>query len=225
MQPVSNLTLLSEDNRSRVLAAVRDMCRIFWGPDAGHCRDMTEGRFLKSLEALAAGCVNRPAFQIDEIRRLITGFEGHRSLFNYLEQEYVRLFINTRKGVRAPLYQSCYENQNASLMGAAARAMTKRLQSKGLDVAADLHEPPDHLAVELEYLYFLLHTGWQAQKGARLREAQQFCAAELLPWLTQLESRLSEEKGFCFYPLTVSALIWLIKLLADDTHRKKTPTV
>lgn len=216
LEPVSKLTLLSEEKRSSVLAAVREMCRIFWGPDIDHCREMVRNLFLEPLGMLAAGCPNTPALETGEIRRIISGSEDYRALFGYLEEGYLRLFVNTREGICAPLYHSCYEHQNAPLMGAAARAMNRRLQSKGLDVAADLHEPPDHLAVELEYLYFLLNTGWQEQNDALLQEARQFCGSELLPWLLQLESRLAGETDCRFYPLMVSALVWLVGLLAED---------
>ena len=43
----------------------------------------------------------------------------------------------------------------------------------------NIHEPPDHLAIELEYLCFLLSNGWQDQDGELIAEAGAFAAERL----------------------------------------------
>ena len=42
-------------------------------------------------------------------------------------------------------------------MGPEALAMARRLEQAGLTSSGSGNEPPDHLSIELEYLYFLLN--------------------------------------------------------------------
>jgi TorA maturation chaperone TorD len=45
-------------------------------------------------------------------------------------------------------------------MGEPAIDMKNRYESKGLSLSDEIHEPPDHISIEQEYLYFLLDKGW-----------------------------------------------------------------
>ncbi|NIQ90076.1 MAG: molecular chaperone TorD family protein, partial [Desulfobacterales bacterium] len=74
-------------------------------------------------------------------------------MYQHLEEGYVRLFISAKGGITAPLYESCYEFEGAPLMGRAAAEMKERFETKDLSVADTIQEPPDHLSIELEYLY------------------------------------------------------------------------
>jgi TorA maturation chaperone TorD len=71
----------------------------------------------------------------------------------------VRLFISNRTGITAPLFHSCYASGDGLLMGEPARMMREVLAAQGLDLAETVHEPPDHLSIELEYLYYLRERG------------------------------------------------------------------
>ena len=90
------------------------------------------------------------------------------ALFDFLEESYVRLFVNAQNGITAPLYHSCYQDtgqpdSQSGLMGESAGFMRQFFKSKGLSLANSINEPPDHLSIELEYLYFLLQQGVQHQ--------------------------------------------------------------
>ncbi len=54
-------------------------------------------------------------------------------------------------------------------MGPPAVRMKKRFESSGLSLSDNMHEPPDHLSIELEYLYFLLEKGWSDNEGSLSR--------------------------------------------------------
>ena len=96
-----------------------------------------------------------------------------------MEEEYIRLFISCKGGIDAPLYHSCYFSDDALLMG--EPAVKKKYASRGLDLAADLHEPTDHISIELEYLYFLLKKGWDDNEPVLIAEAASFASNTLLP--------------------------------------------
>jgi TorA-specific chaperone len=92
--------------------------------------------------------------------------------------------------------------------------MQRRFQSKGLSLAEDVGEPPDHLAIELEYLYFLLDKGWDDNDDRLITEASSFAAGVMIPWLVKLDQGITiNEPPGRFYPSLVSLLISLLQFI------------
>jgi TorA-specific chaperone len=79
------------------------------------------------------------------------------------------------------------------MMGEPALKMQRRFKSKGLAVDSDLHEPPDHLAIELEYLYFLLSKGRENPDRELIAEAGSFAAETMLPWVSMLQKQIASQ--------------------------------
>ncbi|NNL78445.1 MAG: molecular chaperone TorD family protein, partial [Desulfobacterales bacterium] len=144
------------------------------------------------------------------------------------EEAYVRLFVNARGGIVAPPYQSCYIGTEeigtkASLMGEPAVLMKQRFKSKGLSLASNMNEPPDHLAIELEYLYFLLEKGWADKSNEFVVEAAFFADQTMLPWVIQFRNLLKNETMCPLYPLSVNLLVSVLMVIADlDKVKQKT---
>lgn len=123
----------------------------------------------------------------------------------------MRLIVNDRGRIIAPLYESCYEDkENPRLMGDAAVRIQKRLEAEGMNIGDDIREPPDHLSIELEFLYFLLTQS--KPENSRVAAAAAF-ASQLLPWVQCFNKRLADETQCRFYPLIttvfVSVLQWI----------------
>ncbi len=127
-----------------------------------------------------------------------------------LETEYVRLFIASRGGVIAPPYESCHMAEAPRIMGDAALSMRSRLGKCGLEIALDSNEPPDHLAIELEYLYHLLATAWTDNNPAQETKARAFARLEMLPWVRRFRQALVKGEPHSAYlasaDLAVAAL-------------------
>ena len=156
----------------------------------------------------------------------MSGFSDAQSLFDFLETTYVRLFINSRGGISAPLYHSCYlesgqENAAPSIMGETAGLMKQRFGSKGLAIADTISEPPDHLSIEIEYLYFLLQNGWEQQHTEYLSEAVSFAETFMLPWVSRFCDRLSDEQDAPFYSQAAVLLKSNLSLIARFGYRKE----
>ncbi|MBA4395280.1 MAG: hypothetical protein C0407_17150 [Desulfobacca sp.] len=147
----------------------------------------------------------------EAIKVFLSAYSRGQTLYDSLEEEYIRLFISNRQGIPAPLYASCYvegeSSERAPLMGEPALAMQERFQSKGLSLGEDIGEPPDHLSIELEYLYFLLNIGWTNNDDQFITEASSFAADIMLPWVVKLEHGLAvEENPALFYPHLITLL-------------------
>ena len=120
------------------------------------------------------------------------------------------MFISHRDGITAPLYESCYlgvePGETASLMGKPAIKMNKRLQSSGLSIGDSIPEPPDHISIELEYLYYLLKKGWTEGRPTLFNEAVSFAAITMLPWVSKFRERLAGEAE-CRYYFFIASIV------------------
>jgi TorA-specific chaperone len=191
----------SEDQKTLLMGGLQKVCGVFWGPGMDQCSEMLEKGYFHEFESLAVFLDPDYADAVKKLRKNIQGFPDASSLFNFLEDAYVRLFVNGREGVTAPLYQSCYAYENAPLMGAPARRMLERLEAAGLALGDHLKEPPDHLSVEIEYLYFLIEN--------KPHEAPGF-AGEIKAWAEKLSERISGETACPVYPLFARVLCSLL---------------
>lgn len=128
-----------------------------------------------------------------------------------LESEYVRLFINSRDGIAAPLYESCYEPGSGKVMGEPHLAMRKLLAESGLEPTGEqASEPMDHLCIELEYLYVQLANGWGGGDDEALNTARSF-AADKLVWVRKFSDKISSAAAMGFYPAAAALLISMLE--------------
>jgi len=198
--------------KDAVLEGIQIMCRVFWGPDLESCRHMMEGDFFHSLESIFTRPEEKSSAILDNINLIIKKFDNDQSFYDHLNQCYVRLFVNSKEGIAAPLYESCYEFENAPMMGRPAVEMTQRFKSKGLSMENIVHEPPDHLAVELEYLFFLLQQGDELISN----EAASFAGETMLPWVSIFKQRLKSVKDDCrFYSFASGILVLFLELISN----------
>lgn len=198
-----------------LLDGLKMVSQIFWGPSGDRCVEMVEEDYLVRLEELTAVIDEKSRGDLRQILSIIRSFKDGDSLCEYLEPAYVRLFISAKEGIPAPLYESCYEYENAPLMGKPASAMKERFEAKGLSIADEILEPPDHVSIELEYLYFLLGKGWNDKDEAYITEASAFASDVMLPWVSKLSKRLASEKECRFYPLSATVLMGILTILGD----------
>jgi TorA-specific chaperone len=210
--------ILGEDEKQALLEGFRKLSDIFWGPDPQKCSEILSGSFWIPFEKIIPHMDLPSAAVLEKIKRWVKTFPDAEALWADLEETYVRLFISDRQGIRTPLYASCYEGETPSetrpLMGEPALARQLRYLSKGLSLAEDIGEPPDHLSIELEYLYFLLEKGWAEKNDLLLEEASFFASEIMLPWVLKFEHKLATvENENPFYPLTATLLVDFLKFI------------
>ena len=221
---MNSIISLDEANQAALLEGIAVLSQFYWGPAAEGGREILRGNYLKSFEALKPIVGYEPPGIFDELKAINTSFADEDEFFQYLEQSYVRLFINSRDGITAPLYASCYvaesaPGENAPLMGPPAALMKERFQSKGLSLGDHIHEPPDHLSIELEYLYFLLEKGWSGDDAALKNEGTSFAGEIMLPWVIKFQERIvTVETGNRFYHLTTAILCAILRFIGASDN-------
>lgn len=218
---MNTLIHLSQKQQAAALEALHILCDIFWGPDIDKCKRFFYQNGFRPFDILADRWKHASPGILDNLKGFIRNFPDEAALFSFLEEAYIRIFINARTSV-VPLYQSCYDDSStqltepqAVLMGPSAVLMKERFADKGLSLADDLNDPPDHLAIELEYLYFLLQRGWSQQDDVLLSEAVTFASDCMLPWVTAFRNRLLSELNCPFYPLAAALLVAYLKGLSN----------
>ena len=213
---------LDETNQAVLLEGIALLASFFWGPRAEDGHDYLQGTYLTPFKALKQTVTYDPPDVIDKLIAFNTSFSDNNDIFQCLEQAYVRLFINSLDGIAAPLYASCYASASstggdAALMGPAAIEMKERFEAKGLSLGDQIHEPPDHLSIELEYLYFLLNKGWSDGDPALIDEAVSFAAETMLPWVTRFHERIAPvETNYRFYQLIVAVLCSILRFIGGS---------
>ena len=212
--------MLDKKQQKDLLDCISTLARYFWGPDLKNIREVFHNTYLDPFEASDSYVNYTPKGICKELKSITSRFRNEDEIFQYLESAYVRLFVNSRDGIIAPLYASCYENgaasyQNSPLMGSSATMMKQLFESKGLSLGNDVHEPPDHLSIELEYLYFLLEKGWSEDNTVLLSEAASFADEVMLPWVTYLQTRIAQERECRFYPLITALLVSILNCIAQ----------
>ena len=188
---MDRINTISPERSADLLSGLRFLCRLFWGPDFRQSLEMTQGGFLSVFNPLKAILSKRAAGAVDTFGAFLKDRPEPDALRRELQITHTRLFVSNREALSAPIYQSCYLFDGAPLMGAPAIRMQERLASAGLSISGEGNEPPDHLAVELEYLYFLLEKGLEDENPESAARAADFADSELSAWLPLFVERLS----------------------------------
>jgi len=212
-----NGSLFSDDQRKALLGGIQTACRLFWGPDDSHCQEMKQNGLFNELAPIAPILRIHPPDTLRKLNKMIVRYEDSRTtLFDALETAYVGLFISNREERIIPLYQSCHEYDHAPMMGASAIMMKERLAAVNLSLGPHINEPPDHIAIELEYLYFLLTNGWADENASQVKEASSFAADTMLPWILKLHNRLVHHPDAAFYSLGMAVIIGIIQSVGNS---------
>ena len=201
-----------------ILGGLKIMSQTFWGPSIEGCSEMVEEDYLNRLDSLTSVLRTGAGDGLQEIVSILKTFPDGDSLYQHLEEGYVRLFIGAKCGITAPLYESCYEFEGAPLMGRAAAKMKERFETKNLSVADTIREPPDHLSIELEYLYFVLDKGWREEDDALVAEAVDFASDIMLPWISKLSKKLASEEKCRYYPFMAAVLVEVLNVIGRQSE-------
>lgn len=98
---------------------------------------------------------------------------------NDLLVAYARLFVGPN-GLLAPPYGSVYLDGEKMVMGDSTMAVIRMYEEQGLSMDGDFRNLPDHVSVELEFMYYLAFKEVEALKESRHIEALDYIRAQTL---------------------------------------------
>jgi putative dimethyl sulfoxide reductase chaperone len=191
--------------------------QIFWGPDPETVTRFSEHDFYEELNRLAFELDASGQVAINRIKRYARSFPDPTALNEQLETDYIRLFVSALGGVKAPLYQSHYSSPDGQLMKEPAIVMRDRLIQAGLSLVDRPGEPADHLAIEIEYLFYLWESALNGSTWTLEEEARRFIEIDLLPWLEIFSLRLDDDSGAEFYSAAAHMLLSILNRLRSVT--------
>jgi TorA-specific chaperone len=212
MQPIA-----TELKRTRCLAVLKTLCRIFWEPDLELCQEIINGKFVRLLQDASDTFGADLSTAVASAVGLAGQYKDAEALCADLSEGYIALFISDIKGIPAPLYHSCYLASDSRLMGPPAIDMRNRIERHGLSVSLQGNEPADHLCIELEYLYYLLNKGWSESSGNHVQEAVQFAGDVMAGWVSLFYERIALDGRFLFYEVAAQLLCSIVRNLSEPT--------
>ncbi|OIQ50282.1 Tat proofreading chaperone DmsD [Pseudodesulfovibrio hydrargyri] len=195
------------------LLNLMELCAaVFRGPDEQGWRELA----TLGVPELLGRVQDFPAIQAGPLEGLGDALAPHVETgdFSPLEAEYIRLFIAGPGGVPAPLYESCHRDGAGRIMGRSALAMRDRLAKAGLEISLPSNEPPDHLALELEYLFHLCAEGWTANP-ALAGEAARFAGEVMTPWVGRFRDALAGADPDPVYLAAADTMLALLSAVAE----------
>ena len=117
--------------------------------------------------------------------------------------DYTKLFVGPY-GLLAPPYGSMYLEDNDRVMGDSTIEARNRYEEEGLDIC--LKEVPDHITIEMEFMYFLIFKEIEAtnnndsNNASRFQEKQRaFLKNHLGAWIPEFASKVEANAQTEFY--------------------------
>jgi TorA maturation chaperone TorD len=132
----------------------------------------TQETFFDALiEALTAIAPNAADYAL-HMKQLIAQADQQT-----LAIEYARLFVGPYE-LAAPPYGSVYLDEGRRVMGDSTMALIEMYREYGLKITDDFKDMPDHIAVELEFMYYLIYKELEAEQRIEPEKVLLFCEAQ-----------------------------------------------
>lgn len=135
---------------------------IFYRPDREFALYLRNG-FIGDIKFLDKAALNGFSTFLTENRE-----KDDEEFYEMLAVEYTRLFKTAIPEVPCPPYESMYRED--VIMGDSTLSVLDFYNKAGLNVIEKFHDLPDHVAVELEFLYYLTENGFSAQHDSFIKE-------------------------------------------------------
>lgn len=170
--------------------------------------------FAKLLSELGSGASDAMA-NMAEARELVSVDE--------LKIEYTRLFVGPF-ALPAPPYGSVYLDDGRRLMGDSTIDAVRRYREVGIEMDPVQHDVPDHIAVELEFMAYLLHLEQVAAADddaveKALERQESFLEKHLCAWVPIFAEKVEQDTESAFYHELVGAVSLFV---VEDLERVRT---
>lgn len=158
-----------------------------------------EGLFKNLTYSLTQTCAGAAVFSSEMERAFLEADEEE------LKVEYARLFVGPFE-LKAPPYGSVYLDGERKAMGDSTMEVMKLYEEAGLIMDEEFKELPDHIAAELEFLYYLIYREIETQENSEKDKAlvfkeirNHFFNRFLSPWVPSFCQKMKESTDNLFY--------------------------
>ncbi|MFQ5611200.1 MAG: molecular chaperone TorD family protein [Anaerolineae bacterium] len=189
------------------------------------------GELLAALEALDEGLAHiwQQAMMLGQGARGRPG-NGSAESATPLRRTFNRLFVGPLPPLAHP-YESVYRTPNGRLMGEVTMQVIQAYAEAGLAVTEDRRDPPDHVAVELEFMAHLIEEevearaeGDQVRAAAYLTRQINFLHDHLAQWIPHFCNRVAQANPEGFYGQAAVTLAgFIVRDLEWTTAAKQAP--
>ena len=167
-------------------------------PDEEFYAAVCDGSFATAVAHMCA------ALPYDLESAATAGLDSVGDSYTEFESEYIRLFDVGAAGPPCPLYGGEYIGDRMKVMEDA----TRFYNFFQLRLSPQLHELPDHITTELEFLHYLTFREAEARQqgldpAPLLRAERDFLARHLCKWVPRMQTRLAKQTTLPFFPALV----------------------
>ena len=184
------------NHESSRMTALRMLSDCFFLPDP----ELSEK--LENLEFNMAN-VFEPA--VEFVQNMRKDFKSSVDL-EPLKIDFSKLFVGPYQLSAAP-YGSVYLEDERKLIGDSTQDLRNRYREAGLDTAKTFKDAPDHISVELEFMYYLIFKEIEAFADADIetaigfiRRQKSFLKDHLMAWVPEFAKNIIEYAEYPFYP-------------------------
>jgi TorA maturation chaperone TorD len=156
---------------------------------------------LTDLEQQMADVSAETMLYIKEMKQEIKRLDD----LDALSLDFSRLFLGPYK-MHAPPYGSVYLDGERQIMGESTLEVRNIYRESGLDISSDFRNPPDHIAAELEFMYFLILKEIEAIGNSDidatvnvLEKQRTFLRENLRAWVFDFADTIEEKAETDFY--------------------------
>ncbi len=134
---------------------------IFHKPDREFTSYLRDG-FIEDVKFLDKAAISGFFTFLKENRE-----KNEEKFYEMIAVEYTRLFTTAIPQVPCPPYESMYRED--VIMGDSTLSVIDSYNKAGLNVIEKFHDLPDHVAVELEFLYYLTENGFTTEHDSFMK--------------------------------------------------------
>lgn len=180
------------------------------------CYFLPDPGLSEKLENLEFNMANVCEPAVVFIQRMRKEFEAGANL-ELLKIDFSKLFIGPYKLLAAP-YGSVYLDGERKIMGNSTLDVKNIYQEAGLDTAKNFKDAPDHINVELEFMYYLIFKEIEAFPNSDIETAigfiqkqKSFLEDHLMAWMPEFANSIIEHAENPFYPNLAKATETFLK--------------
>ncbi|MDG5786092.1 molecular chaperone TorD family protein [Evansella sp. AB-P1] len=115
-----------------------------------------------------------------------------------LSVEYAKLFIGPFD-VLAPPYSSIYLDSGHQILGESTKYVEKLYRNAGLEISDSFKDLPDHIAAELEFIYYNYFSYIDTNEVQFLLNIETFLESHLSLWVAKLNDQIWKRANLEFY--------------------------